>query len=70
MLWPAVASSGRPIDAEYNGSYPIVENSIEEENNVDGGFSNLENCSLLALSSPLAVSPFVPFKLATPAMKG
>ena len=31
------------IDAEYNRITSIVENSIDEENNVDGGFSNLEN---------------------------
>ena len=31
------------IDAEeYNRISSIVENSIDEENNVDGGFSNLE----------------------------
>ena len=30
------------IDAEYNRITSIVENSIDEENNVDGGFSNLE----------------------------
>ena len=42
------------IDAEYNRISSIVENSIDEENNVDGGFSNLEthkNCYHLAWSA-------------------
>ena len=39
---PAPHSWDIAIDAEYNGISSIVENSIDEENNVDGGFSNLE----------------------------
>ena len=48
------------IDAEYNRISSIVENSIDEENNVDGGFSNLEthkNCYHLPWSAMYLVWP-------------
>ena len=48
------------IDAEYNRISSIVENSIDEENNVDGGFSNLEthkNCYHLAWTAMYLVWP-------------